>query len=176
MRNNYYASPSSGDAYSDRLLILSFELKFFVCRHRHFSLWGFRIHVCLSVRLSIRTPRKEITLASPISVLCSSNWYINGKVFTSTTAWKPKNLFSFQKRSNLNFNLYFDLCWNLHSFVNISPTVLNDSYMNGKVFISTTAWEPKNLILLKKTCLTESFCCYDLFSAYAIFSLYCAHR
>ena len=48
-------------------LILSFELKFFVCRH--VSMWGFQNRVCLSVRLSVRTPRKEILLASSISVL-----------------------------------------------------------------------------------------------------------
>ena len=29
----YYASPSSGEAYRDRQLTTSFELKFFVCRH-----------------------------------------------------------------------------------------------------------------------------------------------
>ena len=45
--NCFYASQSSGDAYSDRQLTLNFELwlKFFVCRH--VSL-GFRI-VCVSV-------------------------------------------------------------------------------------------------------------------------------
>ena len=46
-----------------QLLILSFELKFFVCRH--VSMWGFQNRVCLSVR----TPRKEITIALSISVL-----------------------------------------------------------------------------------------------------------
>ena len=29
-----------------------------------------------------------------------SNWYINGKVFTSTTAWKPKNLNFFKEVRN----------------------------------------------------------------------------
>ena len=32
----------------------------------------------------------------------SSNWYINGKVFTSTTPWKPKNL-NFQKKFEIEF-------------------------------------------------------------------------
>ena len=61
----FYASPLSGDAYSDRqlTLILNFELDFFVCRH--VSIWRFRNRVCLF----IRTPRKGITLASSISVL-----------------------------------------------------------------------------------------------------------
>ena len=42
--------------------------------------------------VSVCTPRKEITIASSISVHIS-NWYINGKVFTSTTTWKPKLFF-----------------------------------------------------------------------------------
>ena len=44
-----------------------------------------------------------------------SNWYINGKVFKSTTTWKHKNLTS--KNSKLNFECFFlssklnfDLC------------------------------------------------------------------
>ena len=28
----------------------------------------------------------------------STNWYINGKVFTSTTAWEPKTLILFKKK------------------------------------------------------------------------------
>ena len=36
-----------------------------------------------------------------------SNWYINGKVITSTTPWKPKSLMFFPKKSKFNF----DLCW-----------------------------------------------------------------
>ena len=41
-----------------------------------------------------------------------SNWYINGKVFTSTTTWEPKNLiFFFSKKFKIEFDLYFDLCW-----------------------------------------------------------------
>ena len=36
-----------------------------------------------------------------------SNWYINGKVLTSTTPWKPKNLiFFFKKVRNSNFNFW----------------------------------------------------------------------
>ena len=42
-----------------------------------------------------------------------SNWYVNGKVFTSTTAWEPKNLifFFFSKKFEIEFDFYFDLCW-----------------------------------------------------------------
>ena len=41
-----------------------------------------------------------------------SIWYVNGKVFTSTTTWEPKNLiFFFSKKFEIEFDLYFDLCW-----------------------------------------------------------------
>ena len=74
-----YASPVLLEAYRDRQLTTNFELKIFVCRH--VSIWGFQNRVCLSVSLSVcpsvclsvcpsvLTPRKEITIASLISVL-----------------------------------------------------------------------------------------------------------
>ena len=41
-----------------------------------------------------------------------SNWYVNGKVFTSTTTWEPKKYdFFFSKKFEIEFDLYFDLCW-----------------------------------------------------------------
>ena len=40
-----------------------------------------------------------------------SNWYVNGKVFTSTTTWEPKNLIFFSRMFEIEFDLYFDLCW-----------------------------------------------------------------
>ena len=39
-----------------------------------------------------------------------SNWYVNGNVFTSTTTWEPKKLIFFLK-FEIEFDLYFDLCW-----------------------------------------------------------------
>ena len=39
----------------------------------------------------------------------------------------PRNWRSFQKRLKLNFDLYFDWCWNRPSFVNIGSTVVNDA-------------------------------------------------
>ena len=56
-----------------------------------------------------------------------SNWYINGKVFTSTTPWKPKNLI-FLKSSKFEFWL-LTKSWNHLSFVNISPTLVIDTSM-----------------------------------------------
>ena len=61
-----YAAPSSGEVYRDRRLTTNFEfeLKFFVCR----------VPTCFHVRipkqcLTVRTPKKDVTLASSISVL-----------------------------------------------------------------------------------------------------------
>ena len=42
---DFYASPSSREAYRDRQLTTYFELKFFVCWH--VSIWGFQNRVCL---------------------------------------------------------------------------------------------------------------------------------
>ena len=52
-----------------------------------------------------------------------SNWFINGKVFTSTTPWKPKNLNFFQKSLKFEFWL-MTKSWNHLSFINISPTLV----------------------------------------------------
>ena len=62
--NSIYASPSSVEAYRDRRLTTNFELWVEI----------FCVPTCFHVRipkpcLSVRTPRKEITLASSISVL-----------------------------------------------------------------------------------------------------------
>ena len=68
----YYASLSSGEAYRDRQLTTNFELQAGIfcvptCFHMRIP------KPCLSVRPSVcpsvRTPRKEITIASSISVL-----------------------------------------------------------------------------------------------------------
>ena len=57
-----------------------------------------------------------------------SNWYVNGKVFTSTTTWEPKNLIFFSRKFEIEFDFYFDLCWraeiiqvglNMHLYVDI---------------------------------------------------------
>ena len=70
------------------LIILSFELNFFVCRH--VSIWGFQNRVC---------PEKRnhpgfVNISHTILI----HTYINGKVFTSTTAWKTKKLIFFSKK------------------------------------------------------------------------------
>ena len=82
------------------------------------------VSVCLSVP---REKRSEVTIASSISVL-HYNWYINGKVFTSITPWKPKNSNFFQKSLKFVFWLVAK-SWNHLSFVNISPTLVIDTSM-----------------------------------------------
>ena len=58
-----------------------------------------------------------------------SNWYINGKVFTSTTPWKPRFFFFFFQKS-LKFEFWLlTKSWNHLSFVNISPTLVIDTSM-----------------------------------------------
>ena len=91
------------------------------------------VSVCTSVCQSVRTPRKDITIASQYQSYIS-NWCINGKVFTSTTPWKPKNLIFFQKSSKFEFWL-LTKSWNHLSFVNISPTLVIDSSMERSSWV-----------------------------------------
>ena len=65
-----YASPTSGEAYRDRRLTTNFELWVEIfCVYMFPCEDSKTVSVCPSVRLSVRTPRKEIVLASSISVL-----------------------------------------------------------------------------------------------------------
>ena len=58
-----------------------------------------------------------------ISPTLVANWCINGKVFTSTTPWKPPKFF-FSKK----FEIWIlTKSWNDLSFVNISPTLVIDT-------------------------------------------------
>ena len=76
---------------------------------------------------SFRMPRKKSPCLRQYQSYIS-NWYVNGKVFTSTTTWEPKNLIFFFKKFEIEFDLYFDLCWrteiiqvglNMHLYVDI---------------------------------------------------------
>ena len=78
---------------------------------------------------SFRMPRKKKSPWLRQYQSYISNWYVNGKVFTSTTTWEPKNLiFFFSKKFEIEFDFYFDLCWraeiiqvglNMHLYVDI---------------------------------------------------------
>ena len=98
-----FASSSSGVAFSDRQLIPNFELRVEI----------FCVPTCFHVRipkscLSVPREKKSPWLHQYQSYI--SNWYINGKVFTSTTAWKPKNSF-FLKKNIANYLTFLLSCF-----------------------------------------------------------------
>ena len=130
---SYYSCPSFGEAYRDLQLTPNFELWVEI----------FCVLTCFHMRilkpcLSIPQEKKSPWLCQYQSYI--SIWYINGKVFTNTTAWKPKKKF-FSKSLKLNF----DLCRNHLSFVSsISPTLVIDGPMERSSQVPTTAWELGN--------------------------------
>ena len=102
-------------AYRDRQLTTNFEFWveiFCVPTCFHMRIPKPCLSVCLSVFLSVRTsvclsvPREKKSPQLRQYQSNISNWYINGKVFTSTTAWKLKNLNFFKKVRNSNFDLW----------------------------------------------------------------------
>ena len=110
-----YASPLSGEAYSNRQLTTNFELlqveTFCVPTCFHMNIPKFIIYPSVCSYSECPYPEKRNRPAFVnISPTLVHNWYINGKVFMSTTAWKTKNWF-YQKNSKLNFDLYFNFCW-----------------------------------------------------------------
>ena len=102
--NAIYASPTSGEAYRNRRLTTNFELWveiFCVPTCFHVTIPKPCLSVCLSA------PREKISSLLRQYQSYISNWYINGKVFTSTTPWKTKNLiFFFKKVWNSNFGFW----------------------------------------------------------------------
>ena len=106
---------------------MSFELKFFVCRH--VSMWGFQNPVCLSVCL-VCTPRKEVRNHLSF-VNISPTLVIDTSMERSSLVLhheNPKIRISFQKSSKFEFWL-LTKSWNHLSFVNISPTLVIDTSM-----------------------------------------------
>ena len=90
-----------------------------------------------------------------LSFVKISNWYINGKVYTSTSPWKPKNMIFFPKKleiDKIEFCPYPEFPYaekrNRHGFVNISPILVIDTSMEWSS--STTTWEPKIWLFFKK--------------------------
>ena len=98
-----------------------------------------------------------------------SNWYVNGKVFTSTTTWEPKNLIFFWKRFEIEFDLYFDLCWrakiiqvglNMHLYVDIgdASSSLWGSTSSLSILLSRILCKLSILVLLG--CILETISKY----------------
>ena len=110
---------------------MSFQLKFFVCRH--VSIWGFQNRVCLSVRPSIRPsicpyPEKR---NHPSFVNVSPTLLIDASMERSSRVLhhgNPKIWIFFQKSSKFEFWLSTKI-WNHYSFVNIGHTLVIDTSM-----------------------------------------------
>ena len=124
-------------------------------------MWGFQNRLCLSVR----TPRKEITISFCQYQSYIGNWYINGKVFTSTTTWKPKNVnFKYLKLEidEIEFCPYPEFPYaekrNRSGFVNISPTLVTDTSIERSS--STTTWEQKIWFFFSKKFEIEFDLCW----------------
>ena len=114
---------------------MSFELKFFVCRH--VSMWGFQNRVCLSVRLSVCLSACLSVCPHPEKRYHHSFVNISPTLVIDTSMERysrvlhhgnPKICIFFQKSSK------FEICfltknWNHLSFVNISPSSVIDTSM-----------------------------------------------
>ena len=111
---------------------MSFELKFFVCRH--VSIWGFQNRVCLSVRPTVcpsvcpypenRNNPGFINIR-PTLVIIDTSMERSSRVLQHRN---PKIWFFSSKKFKIEFWLVFWLVlkrWNHPSFVNISPTLGN---------------------------------------------------
>ena len=89
---------------------------------------GNRRNWILSVpRVSLRREKKSPWLRQYQSYI--SNWYINGKVFTSTTTWEPKIRFFSRK-----FEIKFDLCWRAEINIQVGLTYMSTSGMHRCLF------------------------------------------
>ena len=113
---NYYAPPSSWEAYRDRQLTTNFELKFFVCHVLYaicfvFSMWGFQNPVCLY-------PEKRNHLSF---VNISPTLVIDTSMKRSSQVLRHRNPKIWFKKKVRNSN--FNLCWraeiNIHVGLNM---------------------------------------------------------
>ena len=138
---------------------MSFELKFFVCRH--VSMWGFQNRVCLSVRPSVRlsvcphpekrNPLSFVNISPTLVIDTSMEWSTRVLHHGNPEMWKIFRKFEIDE---IEFCPYPEFPnaekINHLGFVNISPTSVANWYVNEKGFTSTTTWEPKNLIFFFK--------------------------
>ena len=111
-------------------LILSFELKFFVCRH--VSMWWFQNRVCLSVRLSV-CPHPEKRY-HPIFVNISPTLVIDTSMERSSRVLhhgNPKIWFKKKKSFKLNLTCILTCAEELKSFKKVSTcTYMSTSGMH----------------------------------------------
>ena len=75
--------------------LIEFDLYFDLCWRAEIIQVGLNMH-----------PYVDIEDASSSLWGSTSSWYIKGKVFTSTTTWKPKKYIFFKKVLNLYLEVY----------------------------------------------------------------------
>ena len=113
---------------------------------------GNRRNWILSVpRVSVRREKKSPWLCQYQS--CISKWYVNGKVFTSTTTSEPKIRFFSRK-----FEIEFDLCWRAEINIQVGLTYLSTSGMYRRPF------EGRHLVFYLPF-VANSLTCDPLFSS-----------
>ena len=90
----------------------------------------------------------EITITSQNQSYIS-NWYINGKAFTSNTPWEPQNLNFFSKNFEIRI---LTIDEELKSpYLRRYQSYISNWYINGKVFTSNTPWKPQNSFFQKSS-------------------------
>ena len=137
------------------ILILSFELNyFFFCADMFPYEDSKTVSVCLYPG---KKNRHNFVNISPTLVI---NSYINLKVFTSTTAWKHKNLivskWFLSKKVKIEFWHVFWLvpkCWNYPSFVNVSPTLVIGTWFERFSRVIKQGIQKKNWLSSQKKSL-----------------------
>ena len=124
-----------------------------VLHHGNPEMWNFYKSSKLTRLNSVRTPsfrmprKKSPWLCQYQSYI--SNWYVNGKVFTSTTTWEPNNLIFFSKKFEIEFDLYFDLCWRAE----IIQVGLNMLLYVDIGDASSSLWGSTSSLAIKSICL-----------------------
>ena len=103
------------------------------------KVWNRRNWILSVPRVSVRREMKSPWLCQYQSYI--SNWYINGKVFTSTTTWEPKNLIFFSKKVQ-NWIWLEMKSWNQHSSRSHLYVDIGDA--------SSSLWGSTSSLLLEK--------------------------
>ena len=130
--NSDYASPSSGEACRDRQLTTNFELRVEIFCVADMFLFDYKTEDSLSVPREKKSP--WLRQYSPTLAI---DTYINGKVFTSTTAWKPKKFEFFQKKMRNCRNRILSIPREKKSpWLCRHQSYISNWYINLKVFTS----------------------------------------
>ena len=143
----FYASPTSGEAYRDRRLTTNFELWveiFCVPTCFHMRIPKPCLSVCLSVCPHPEKRYHHSFVNISLTLLIDTSMERSPRVHTP---WKPRNVNFFQKVRNWrNWILSVprvSVCREKKSpWLRQYQSYIRNWYVNGKVFTSTTTWEP----------------------------------